>query len=287
MSRIRTYLGPKIQVTPDEISLYERAGVWAAEEKRDGAWAELLIDADGKIKSLRSRVGLPFGPDATFGLLGLQTHLPNSILVGELETASEAATDRYRALGFRRIHIFDAPIIAGMDITARDYETRRSAVEAFVPGKVEDVSKRLLVVRRATSNFQAFYDDVMKDGGEGLVFKKKGSIYHPVSSDGKVEDWVRCKPYRFVDYVVLKVGKSASGCSDNLKVGLYKDGKLVECCTIKNTPRDLNLNALVGKVIECKGAEIMKSGALRHGHYVRSREDKLPEDCTFASLAEN
>jgi ATP-dependent DNA ligase len=277
--RIRTYVGPQVQVTPDEIDFYEKSGIWAAEEKRDGAWAEIRIGEDGKIKSLTSRVGKPFGGDATAGLIGLQTHLPKSLLVGELETASQAATDRYKALGYRRIHIFDAPIIAGMDITEKDYETRRGVVEQFIPSQVEEVSKRMLVVKRALRNFGDFYKDVMADGGEGLVFKKKISIYRSYSSDGKIEDWVRCKPYSFVDYVVLRVGKSASGCSENLKVGLYISGKLTECCTIKNTPRGLDLHALVGKVIECKGAEVLKSGALRHGHFERVRDDKLPEDC--------
>jgi ATP-dependent DNA ligase len=280
--RVLTYVGPKVQVTPDDIDFYEKSGLWAAEEKRDGAWAEVKIGNDGKILSLTSRTGKQFGGDLTAGLIGLQTHLPKSVLVGELEAASEAGTERYKALGYRRVHIFDAPVIAGMDLTAKDYESRRSVVEQFVPGQTEDVRKRILVVKRVTSSFKNFYTSVMADGGEGLVFKKKTSTYKRFDSDGKTEEWVRCKPFNFVDYVVMKVGKSASGASDNLKVGLFFNGKLTECCTIKNTPRGLNLHALVGKVIECKGAEVMKSGALRHGHFVRVRDDKLPEHCTFA-----
>lgn len=279
--RVRTYVGPKVQVTPDEIDFYEKSGLWAAEEKRDGAWAELRTDDLGRVVSLSSRVGKPFSGDAVSGLLGLQTHLPKSVLVGELETASEAATERYKAIGYRRIHIFDAPVIAGMDLTGKDYLSRRQVVEQFVPGKTEEVTKRILIVRQAPKHFRNFYDAVMADGGEGLVFKKVASVYKSFSSDGKVEDWVRCKPYSFVDYVVLKVGRSESGASENLKVGLFISGKLTECCTIKNTPRGLNLHGLVGKVIECKGAEVMKSGALRHGHFVRVREDKLPEHCTL------
>lgn len=277
MGRIRTYLGPRLQVTPDEISRYEN-GAWSGEEKRDGCWAEVKIGPDGKIQSLTSRIGKPFTGDNVNGLVGLQTHLPNSLLVGELEAASEAATDRYKALGYRRVHIFDVPLLAGQDLTGQEYETRRTIVEQFIPGKTDDVQKRLLVVRRAIVNFRGFYDAVMKDGGEGLVFKKKNSLYRPMSEDGKVESWIRCKPHSFVDYVVLRVGKSDGG-SDNLKVGLYINGKLTECCTIKNLPRGVKPHELVGKVIECKGAEVLKSGALRHGHYERVREDKLPQDC--------
>jgi len=284
MSRIRTYLGPKVQVTPDDIGRYEKPGNWAAEEKRDGAWAEVKTDADGKIVSLRSRVGKPFTGDAANGLVGLPTSLPNSLLVGELETASQAATDRYRALGYRRIHIFDAPLIAGFDLTTKPYEDRRHAVEEFVSPKDPEIAKRILIVKRAMKNFEDFYKSVMADGGEGLVFKRLGSLYRPIDSDGKVEEWVRCKPYSFVDYIVLAVGRSASGCSENLKVGLLRNGKPEYVCTIKNLPHGTNLQRLVGTVIECKGAEVMKSGALRHGHYVRPRPDKPLEACTFDSL---
>ena len=37
----------------------------------------------------------------------------------------------------------------------------------------------------------------------------------------------------------------------------------------------------VGKVVECKGAEVHDSGALRHGHLERVRDDKSPEECTL------
>ncbi len=279
MSRVRTYVGPQIQVTPDEIGRYEN-GQWYAEEKRDGAWAEIKIDGDGKIVSLTSRVGKPFMGDHVAGLVGLQTELPNSTLVGELEAASEAATERYKALGYRRVHIFDAPFLCGYDLTDKAYQDRRQVLEQFVATMDP---KRMPVVRRATHGFKAFYDSVMADGGEGLVFKKHGSVYRSHGGDGKVDYWVRCKPYSFVDYVVMSVGRSAGG-SPNLQVGLHLKGKLTRVCTIKNTPAKLDLPSLVGRVIECKGAEVLKSGALRHGHFQRVRDDKLPEDCSFESL---
>lgn len=280
--RVRTYVGPKTQVTPDDIGRYEN-GQWYAEEKRDGAWAAVKIDGDGKIVSLTSRVGKPFMGDHVAGLVGLQTQLPNSTLVGELEAASEAATERYKALGYRRVHIFDAPFLCGYDLTDKAYQDRRQVIEQFVAAKDDYISKRMPIVRQAKSSFKAFYDTVMADGGEGLVFKRHGSIYRSHSSDGKVDEWVRCKPYSFVDYVVMSVGRSDGG-SPNLQVGLHIKGRLTRICTIKNTPAKLDLESLVGRVIECKGAEVLKSGALRHGHFQRVRDDKLPADCTFESL---
>lgn len=280
MARIKTYLGPKIQVTPDECERYESEGCYAAEEKRDGCWAELRTDASGRIKSLTSRVGKRFTGDNVNGLHKLNTGLPNVVLACELECGSEAATERYRALRYRRAHPFDLLAFGGKDVTRQPYTERRRLLASILATLKGDAKKRLPLVRAERSGFAEMFDDVMNDGGEGLVFKRVDSLYVPRTSDGKVEDWIRCKPYRFVDYVVTSVGKSPQG-SDNLKCGLYVSGKLKEVCTIKNLPSGTNARKLVGRVVECKGAEVFKSGALRHGHLSRLRSDKDPEDCTL------
>jgi ATP-dependent DNA ligase len=41
--------------------------------------------------------------------------------------------------------------------------------------------------------------------------------------------------------------------------------------------------ALVGKVIEIKGAEIFDSGVVRHGRFSRIRNDVRTDDCTLAA----
>lgn len=276
MGRIRTYLGPATQVTPDDIGRYED-GTWGAEEKRDGCWAECQTDSAGRIASFTSRVGKPFGGDAVNGLMGMQTHLPASTLIGELETGSQAATDRYRALGYRRFHVFDVITIADQDLRFQTYEARRRVVEEIVRSRDPNVAKRTPIVRQRYEDFETFWREIEADGGEGMVFKKRGSLYMPVNSDGKVEQWARCKPYRFIDYVVVGHGKSSLG-DDNIQAGLYIGGKLKRVCTIKNPPPKL---PPVGSVIECKGGEVFKSGALRHGHMERLRPDKDPEDCTL------
>jgi len=276
MGRIKSYLGPALQVTPDDIGRYDD-GSWSAEEKRDGNWAECQTDGNGRIASFTSRVGKPFGGDAVNGLMGLQTHLPACTLIGELETGSQAATDRYKALGYRRFHVFDTTNIAGQDLRLQPYEARRKVVEEIVRSRESDLDRRMPIIRQCYHDFAMFWREVEASGGEGLVFKRLGSLYMPVNSDGKVEEWVRCKPYRFVDYVVMAYGKSSLG-DDNIQAGLYIKGKLTRVCTIKNPPPKL---PPIGSVIECKGGEVFKSGALRHGHMERPRPDKDPQDCTL------
>lgn len=272
-----TYLGPKTQIQPADLSRYDN-GKWAAEEKHDGHWAEVVTDAEGKVISITGRSGKTFSNMNVHGLLGMQTGLANSVFATEIEAGTEAANQRFDKLGYRRLWAFDLIKLLGQDVTRLPYEKRRELLEMAVT-KVN--SPKFQVTRRVTSGFASFYEDVMNGEGEGLVLKRLGTSYNPYGASGKTDDWVRCKAFRYVDYVVTEIGKSDGG-SDNFQVGLFFGKQLQRVATIKNLPKEItNPHAFVGKVIECKGLEMHKSGALRHGHFERLREDKFPEECTY------
>lgn len=272
MSLHPTYVGPKVQVQPAELARYDALGKYAAEAKLDGHWCEVKTNDAGVVSSLTGRSGNVFSGDKVAGLLGLLVGLPNTCIVGELEAGTEAATQRTPD-GKHRFYAFDVVTLFGNDTRRLPYEKRRELLELAVTGK----SQQFTIVPRVTSSFVKFYDDIEASGGEGIVLKKLGRPY----GTGKTDDWVRCKRHRFVDYVVTGVGTSEGG-SPNLQVGLFHaDGKLRRVATVKNLPKHIVPSSLVGKVIECKGAEVHASGALRHGHYERTRDDKRPNECTL------
>lgn len=275
MARLGTYMGPKTQVQPDALERYEGKG-WAAEEKHDGHWAEVTTDADGKITTIIGRSGSKFEGLNVSGLIGYPLGIPSSIFIAELEAGTEAANRINVKVGFKRLHVFDAVQVYGQNVRRLTYEKRRELIEIALKHN----PPKVLLVRRVTKGFKKFFDEVTTSSGEGLVLKRLGRPYLPSGSDGKTDDWVRCKRFRFVDYVVTSIGKSEGG-SPNLQVGLFINGTLQRVATIKNLPETLDYNALVGKVVECRGAEVHDSGALRHGHYERTREDKFPEECTL------
>lgn len=276
MARHPTYMGPKVQVQPSELARLEATGQYAAEEKHDGHWAEVTTDLTGKIIKIVGRSGSTFSGANVEGLIGFNTGLAASTLICELEAGTEAANKRNGHMRHRRLWVFDVVRLLDHDTRQLPYEKRRELLElAF-----KDDTLRVRLVRRVTSNFQAFFDDVASADGEGLVLKRLGRAYKTYGSDGKTDEWIRCKRFRYVDYVVMEIGKSEGG-SPNFQVGLVVNGKLQRVATIKNIPNGLNYKALVGKVIECKGAEVHESGALRHGHYERTRDDKEPEECTL------
>lgn len=280
MGRIKEYIGPHIQITPDELPKYEKQGCWVAEDKRDGAWACMTTDESGIVRHINGRSGASFDGDSIQGIKGLNINLPNSILIGELEAASQAATKLNKLHGFRRIHIFDAIQVKGQDTTILSCDLRRKLIlainqEIFL--KEKNISKRIMIVRQSNKNFVDFYNHVMSGGGEGLVLKKVNSIYKSHRSSGKVDFWIRAKEERFIDVFVMSHKLSQKGL-DQLEVGIWDNDRLKRIQTIL-CPKGYAPEDLIGKVVEIRGAEMMESGAIRHGRFERIRHDKTKTMC--------
>ena len=152
-------MGPKTQIQPEDLAKYERAGVWIAEEKHDGHWAEVMTGNDGRITRLTSRSGTMFSGSNVEGLIGTQTSMPNSVLIAELESGTEAANKKNASLGHRRLHVFDVVKLFDQSTTTLVYEQRRALLErAF--SSVLAGSKKLLLTRQVTSGFEKFFNDV-------------------------------------------------------------------------------------------------------------------------------
>jgi ATP-dependent DNA ligase len=280
--RRSTYVGPKLQVQPDALDQLEATGLYVAEEKFDGYWVEVTTDAQGNISKLVGRSGKTFSGDNVRGLLNSWLGVPNSIFVGELEAGTEAANKTAPKFGSRRIHIFDVVQLLGTSTVDHVYEKRRELLELMFNHPKIQALQTIVLVKQAKHSFRQFFNSVVSNGGEGLVIKRLGKQYKSHSTSGKTDHWLRCKKFRYVDYVVVDVGHSEGG-SLNLEVGLFVNGSCKRVATIKNLPRSLDPYRLIGTVIECKGAEVHSSGALRHGHFERIRDDKLPEECTLES----
>jgi hypothetical protein len=76
------------------------------------------------------------------------------------------------------------------------------------------------------------------------------------------------------------------GWAGSLKLGAYKDGKLVEIGNLSGITDEVkeNWRDWVGKVIEVTAMEVMDTGGLRHPKYVGERSDKAPTECTWDSI---
>ena len=76
------------------------------------------------------------------------------------------------------------------------------------------------------------------------------------------------------------------GWAGSLKLGAYKDGKLVEIGNLSGITDEVkeNWRDWVGKVIEVTAMEVMDTGGLRHPKFVGERIDKAPTECTWDSI---
>ena len=76
------------------------------------------------------------------------------------------------------------------------------------------------------------------------------------------------------------------GWAGSLRLGAYKDGKLVEIGSLSGVTDEVkeNWKDYVGKVAEVTAMEIMDTGGLRHPKLNRFRDDINAEECTYERI---
>ena len=77
-----------------------------------------------------------------------------------------------------------------------------------------------------------------------------------------------------------------NGWAGSLRLGVYKDGKLVEIGKLSGITDEVkeNWRDYVGKFCEITAMEIMDTGGIRHPKFVRWRDDLTAADCTWEKV---
>lgn len=117
-------------------------------------------------------------------------------------------------------------------------------------------------------------------GGEGWVLK-----------NAHWGEWYKIKPEETVDMIVTgeKDGKGKYlGLLGALECSLYRDGKLVKVSSVSGMTDaqriEMSDESPIGRVCEIKYQYINTKGGLRHPRFIRWRDDKPAEECTYAQL---
>lgn len=272
------YLGPKLDVSRDKLAALEAEGRWVIEEKFDGNWCLAKL-RDGAIAEMESRVGLGLGSS----MVGMQVFESSidALLVGEL-TADLVDGGRH---GTRRLYVYDllelslSGGIQTVGLKEHVLAERRQLLETLMEPVEND---RFMLIEQRDSGFVDFYDEVTGRGGEGVVVKRTDSVYRTKSASGKTDKWVRCKPRRTADFVVMGFTLAEKGTLV-AQLGLYKPDEqeptFVQRVVIPKEMRDVLEE---GDVVEVLGQELYEnSRVLRFGHIERIRDDKPAEDCRW------
>lgn len=284
---------------------------YAAEEKLDGARFLMFIKEDGNRFSSRhvsTKSGLFSEKTDNFPHLRNQvlSELSGTVLDGEIVTGqnvmdvmsvvggSPSTALRYQMEhGWVKYIIFDILKYNGQSVTSEFYKDRRYLLtRIFSEYNFQNIS----LINSVEINKKAFYESILKNGGEGIVLKKLTSHYG--------EDWIKVKRESSYDVVILgfeppeeMTTKSDGSISrsrlaeknliGSIKFGQYLNGVLTplgNCSGISDEMRTTfskNPENFLNKVMTIKAQERTESGAFRHPAFVKMRPDKNPEECIY------
>lgn len=215
---------------------------WAIQPKKDGCYARVYLNGDGRIAKVFLRNGSEAPAHLTTHMMGAIVGNPHAELVGEIEAMTEQA-ERLAKLRPRRIWLFDCLHDGAQNLVRAPYHERRSALhrmhaaiqcshpaddhrpkpwrryrDAVLPGW-----KLCPVVEQVPSaHAQRAWEDWVvgpDDGDEGLVAVNLDAPAGARSAKQKI------RPWHSIDCAVHSVGPRAIVCMWNghpFAVGLGK-----------------------------------------------------------------
>jgi len=268
-------------------------GGWVIEPKVDGMFASYTVGnlAEGRSHVLNSRDART--PPITGTSAGDLLRLPlpkipeGTVIVGELEAATQWATKIVKKRGYRQLHAFDLLQLGSKNLRNLPLQERKATLAALLAENQDDAhaASRLRLVGHAEDFFEQRYRTWIDLGFEGAVLKKRQSLYKTRALDGKTNDWARCKKVYSWDYVLidteLTAGEQVTGVW-----GLRVNGKYTRTMRAF-APFELLVPENFGTlVVEFTGWALFRSGALRHAQFSRVRTDKPADACTLPVFTE-
>lgn len=177
---------------------------WVAQEKKDGAWYQLEVTDDGEHIYLFGRTESKVTGEYTEKIANVPhiehwaTYLPaGTTLIGEIFVPGGKSNDVTKIMGctpanaYKRqfdsliyggpIHyyIFDCIRYKGQSLLDIPYIER---YKKYLVKELQDLFKDVRYMELAPTwedNFQEHLAEIFAKGGEGMVFKRKDSIYEP------------------------------------------------------------------------------------------------------------
>ena len=251
---------------------------WVVMPKYDGRWITLNVDKNGNGKGL-TRTEKPTRDFPNTGLL-------EGTYYGEYLFGTEWSQSYKDGTMYDKIVLFDVE----RKISFRDKLKKLSVGVALgniiTEHKIsEDIYSTFCYTITNENALNNIYKCLVgKEKFEGII----------VRSLDKIEQVAyRQKAQYTMDYIVMGYIDSTSkkykekGWIQALELGIYIDGELKNVLKRGSMTEEIrqqfseNKESMLGTVVEIKGFQIFKSGAVRHPSFLRIRDDKSPEMCTI------
>ena len=291
---------------------------WIAEEKLDGIRFLMHITEDGirfTSRGISVKTGLFVERTGNFPHLeNLKlSDLAYTVIDGEMkhknwnESQSITGSDPENAIqlqnkiGYIDYYVFDIIRYKGENIENKPFLERRDILRHLVKRMNCNYVK---LVNHVVDNKKAYFDSLVKAGGEGIILKKLDSTYQKngwikvkkemtvdcvITGYEAAREWYAEPGEKGADGVLYPDGKHTKlfdkGWIGKLLIGIYHNGKLVEvarCSGITDSQREEfsnNKDNYLGKVVEIEAQEWTINYSLRNPRFLRLRNDKPANEC--------
>jgi len=301
MKKIRPMLASSVK--DEKLELLWKKLDWFCEEKVDGSRYVLQFDFEGKpcLTSRRISVKTNKPVEKTDNLRGYVClaipGLADTVLDGEIvggESFSEtvklmgSSPDKAQALlkdGYKvRYIVYDILEYKGEDLRDTELYVRKKVLEKVV----RQMNNPYIELVREFDNKKESYEEVVAEGGEGIILKYARSVY---SEALRSKEWVKVKKTITEEGVIMDMAEGSGKYEGNLgalKVGQFFGDELKEVASISGMSdaerRDFwdNKKAYLAEATTVEFSAQEKTKArYRHPQFVRLRPDKSPIECRF------
>ena len=275
---------------------------FVAQEKLDGMRAVIHITKNGlRIFSRSAGVADPTMPlEKTAALPHLAvltfpdhigTVLDAEILIAGKDCAEISGTIHKKDIGADNhqvtAFVFDILRLNGDDTTGNTLLqriTQLQTIQAYL------ASEHIVFLPWAisTSDKRTLYETILATGKEGIMLKRLDATY--VEGGRPCNNWIKAKKSTTFDCVILGFSKGSGKFNTQIGAvifGQYRNDKLIQlgqASGMNDSTRSLMSRypeQYLGRVVEIKGMERLKSGSIRHPQFVRIRTDKRPSECQW------
>ena len=139
---------------------------------------------------------------------------------------------------------------------------------------------KLLSVSREKSSWLHYYEQILSQGGEGVILKQAFGLYHP---DKRNHTLMKIKCELTLDLIVIGLIKGEKKYADTLGALQVqeKDGTVHTISGMTDAERNYfwsNPNEIIGKVVEVQAMKRISNGSLREPRFKAVRYDKSFSD---------
>jgi DNA ligase D-like protein (predicted ligase) len=241
---------------------------WQYELKLDG-YRAIAIKTEGKVQ-LRSRNNNDFSSRYQHIARALGPLPTDTVVDGEVVAFDESGRPSFNALqnyGSSEVPIFyfafDLLILAGQDLRSETLDTRRELLRTRILTKLDEPIR---YSAELTAGLSDLIRSVREQGLEGLVAKRRNSVYEPGQRSGA---WRKMRINQGQEFVIGGYTPSPKNF-DTLIFGYYEGNKLIYVARTRNgfTPqlRDQLFKRFRGlQIPECPFSNLPERGPGRWG----------------------